>query len=156
MGLIEKGFRPPLKYSLRIGRGKKLEGYSHQAGPAGLVAIAQAGPVVAVEIFVEQKVITLMGEGLSSPPGSESQGQEDQHEGLGAEEIQQPLDQPQFPFEQRKNGCHFGGKLARIPSTTFFSSPEAASVRRLPVAVPRQTGSLLSAREMFRVSIRSS
>ena len=45
-----------LKQDFRIGRGKKLEGLGHQAGPAGLVAGANAGPVVAVEIFIEVEI----------------------------------------------------------------------------------------------------
>ena len=51
-GLFEGGQMTSLKQDFRIGRGKKLRGLGHQAGPAGLVAGADAGPVVAVGIFI--------------------------------------------------------------------------------------------------------
>jgi hypothetical protein len=41
---------------------------------------------------------------------------------------------------------YFGGKLASIPSTAFFNSPEDASVLMIPRARPCQTNSLSSAR----------
>ena len=41
-----------------------LEQLGYQAGPAGLVAGAEAGAVVAVEVFVEQDVIAPMRVGL--------------------------------------------------------------------------------------------
>jgi hypothetical protein len=55
-GLFEGGQLPSLKQDFRFGPGEKLEGFGHQARPAGLVAGAEAGPVVAVEIFIEVEI----------------------------------------------------------------------------------------------------
>src|SRR5512139_929321 len=42
----------------------KLDGFCHQAGPAGLMARAQPGTAVAVEVLVEENVVAPVGIGL--------------------------------------------------------------------------------------------
>jgi len=52
--------------ALGIHRAIKLDELGYQPGPAGLMAGAQSGTVVAVEVFVEQDVVTPVGIALES------------------------------------------------------------------------------------------
>ena len=49
---------------LRIEPAEELDELGHQPGPAGLMAGAQPGTVVAVEVFVEEDVVAPVGIGL--------------------------------------------------------------------------------------------
>src|SRR3954466_8020046 len=55
--LVLEGLAPHLEHLLRGGRGKQVHEPRDDSGPAGLVAGAQPGAVVAVEVLVEQHVV---------------------------------------------------------------------------------------------------
>ena len=61
---LEPGPRAPLEEPLGIQNTKKLDDCGDQTRPAGLMAGAQPGPVVAVEVFVEEDVVAPVGIGL--------------------------------------------------------------------------------------------
>src|SRR5438270_6925605 len=61
-GCIDKRSRPAFcKHLPGIQNSVKLNDLGHQSSPAGLMAGAQSGAVVAVEIFVEQDMVAPVG-----------------------------------------------------------------------------------------------
>src|SRR5271167_4026123 len=57
-GVLRKcAFFAGIQKRLRVETTKKLDQLRHDAGPTGLVTGAQAGTVIAVEIFVEEYVV---------------------------------------------------------------------------------------------------
>ena len=62
--LNERGLLARLQDTLGIQQAEELDELGHDPGPAGLVAGAQPGAVVAVEVLVEQDVVAPVGIGL--------------------------------------------------------------------------------------------
>ena len=60
----ERGLLTNFQCPLGIQKPVELDGLGHQPGPAGLVAGAQPGAVVAVEVLVEEDVVAPVGIGL--------------------------------------------------------------------------------------------
>src|SRR5512135_963866 len=55
--LLESCFFAKIQGTFGIQKAEELDGLGHEPGPAGLMAGAEPGSVVAVEVFVEEDVI---------------------------------------------------------------------------------------------------
>jgi hypothetical protein len=59
--LNERGLPANLQGPLGVQKAVKLDELGHESGPAGLVAGAQPGTIIAVEIFIKENVIAPVG-----------------------------------------------------------------------------------------------
>lgn len=59
--LSERGLPAHLQGPLRVQGAVKLNDLGHESGPSGLVAGAQPGAIVAMEVFIEENVVAPVG-----------------------------------------------------------------------------------------------